>query len=65
MSWTVMVCMAVCCCRSRPSHERANKRVVACSVTRNVSLDTSMLTAPQLSDAEASSRINSSEHSAV
>ena len=45
--------------------ERANNRVVACSVTRHVSLDTSMLTVPQLSDAEASSKINSSEHSAV
>ena len=62
VSSTVMVCVAVVLLPQSSVDERANHRVVACSVaSQRLAEDTSMLTAPQLSDAEASSKINSSE----
>ena len=49
MSWTVMVWVAEYCCQHRLCSERANDGVVARSIPAVVSLDTSIVTSPQLS----------------
>ena len=66
LSWTVMVCVAPKRCFSIVSgREGANDHVVAAASPAMVSLDTSIVTSPQLSDAVASSIGISSRHSTV
>ena len=65
MSWTVMVCVVESLLPASSVAVNVNDHVVARCVASVVSLETSIVTSPQLSDAVASSMGISSEHSTV
>ena len=65
MSCTVIVCAADVLLPQASVAVNVRTTVVASAIAHTVSLDTSIVTSPQLSVADASSRIKSSEHSAV